>query len=517
MSSIVTHRMTENKLLAQESYDIYVAVAEGVDTGLVVIRDNIFFFVNRRACEIFGYKKEELLAMKVPDVVYPDDRQLALERISKRISGKTVYPYRTEMRIVHGSGEIRWIETRSTRIRWQEGWAILVFINDIHERKLDRVQVLEQKAFLESILDDSDLFVAVIDVGENGEFTFNFFSRAFERMTGLHADDFIGLTPERLIGIIPPESSADINGLFTRCVATGKTVPFEDYIPIMGKTSWWYGTLTPVIDETGRVYRIIGSIIDFTIRKNLENELEEYRQHLESLVKERTLQLEEQLRRVREAEHEVRSLSERLIEVQEKERREIGGLLHDEVGGTLTMLRLASDRVAKKLGGKGTGLLGEINQMINDAADQVRYISHTMRPAMLDDYGLLEALDWFIEGYETKTGVKVTFTHTGLGAKMPAKTETAAYRIIQEAMTNAARHSRAEHLDLHVACHEGNLTATIHDRGQGFDPRIASHGFGLSQMQDLANLTGGTLTVESALESGTKVSFSLPVNQECAP
>ncbi len=207
----------------------------------------------------------------------------------------------------------------------------------------------------------------------------------------------------------------------------------------------------------------------------------------------------------------IRSLSRRLLEVQEAERREIGSLLHDEVGGTLTVLKLALNQVRKIYGAKAEASLNEINEIINELADQVRHVSHTMRPSMLDDYGLIEALQWFIERYERRTNIKANLRYSGMTERLPSHIETTTYRIIQEALNNAGKYSGSETVDIEIDCHGGVLHASVKDKGTGFDTSSKYAGTGLRGMHDMAELAGGRLTIQSSQDKGTTISVHLPV------
>jgi PAS domain S-box-containing protein len=214
----------------------------------------------------------------------------------------------------------------------------------------------------------------------------------------------------------------------------------------------------------------------------------------------------------KEAEEKVKSLSQRLMEVQEKERRELGHALHDEIGGTITVLKLALSQAKGKQNEEAESALKEVNEIVDELAAEVRYISHSMRPSMLDDYGLLEALQWYVERYRERTGISVIFTHSGAKRRFPAKIETAAYRIIQEALTNAARYSDARIVGVDLSQRRGVLTISVSDEGRGFSPEDVHEGTGLSGMQDMAELAGGLLTVDSSPGEGTYITVKLPVD-----
>ena len=212
------------------------------------------------------------------------------------------------------------------------------------------------------------------------------------------------------------------------------------------------------------------------------------------------------------AEAMVQKLSLRLIESQEKERRKIGHELHDEVGGMLTALKLALHNAQRQLGEEAQPVLAEVNTLLDETVDVVSTLSHSMRPGILDDFGVLEALKWYFDRYTSQTGIQVKFTQDGLEKRLPGMVETAAYRIVQEALTNVARYAGTGEVIVSIRCTTGKLHIQVEDHGRGFDPsQLSPESNGISGMQDRAFLAGGTLTINSSPGNGTAVDCKLPL------
>lgn len=215
---------------------------------------------------------------------------------------------------------------------------------------------------------------------------------------------------------------------------------------------------------------------------------------------------------LRRAAERIRTLSRRLIEAQEKERRKIGHELHDEVGGALTGIKLALNRAAKKLGKRAQRELSEVEALLDDTMDLVSTLSHAMRPDVLDEFGLVEALKWYFARYTRQTGIKVDFRQTGLAGCCPDTVETAAYRIVQESLTNVARYAGVDSVTVTVRGDSDKLHIQVEDRGRGFDPReMDGSSSGVIGMQDRAFLAGGELVVDSSPGRGTCVTCELPL------
>jgi PAS domain S-box-containing protein len=216
------------------------------------------------------------------------------------------------------------------------------------------------------------------------------------------------------------------------------------------------------------------------------------------------------------AEVALQALSIRLMEVQETERKHLARELHDEIGQLLTslrlLLRLNGDLPADALNTR----FEQARVIVDDLLGRVRGLSFDLRPADLDQLGLLPALLGLFERYTAQTGVLVNFKHQGVDRRFAPQVETGAYRIVQEALTNAARHAGVADLRVRVWTDADKLHLQIEDRGYGFDPEAAlraPRSSGLIGMQERSMLLGGRLAIESSPGSGTTITAELPLDK----
>jgi len=211
----------------------------------------------------------------------------------------------------------------------------------------------------------------------------------------------------------------------------------------------------------------------------------------------------------------LRILSRRLLEIQEQERRHLARELHDEIGQELTGLKLTLEMTARRPAEQIQAGMDKALSQVRDLTARVRDLSLQLRPSMLDDLGLLSALLWHVQRYTDQTGIHVAFEHVGLDRRLfPPEVETAAFRIIQEALTNVARHARVVEVTVRICLDQNLLFVLVEDHGLGFDPRAVSHGAnsgGLGGMRERAALLGGYLVVDSEHGSGTRVVAEFPV------
>ena len=194
--------------------------------------------------------------------------------------------------------------------------------------------------------------------------------------------------------------------------------------------------------------------------------------------------------------------------MQETERRHLARELHDEIGQYLTGVSFVLDELQRLPLNSARPLLGEAHKLVDDLITRVRDLSLDLRPAMLDDLGLLPALLWLFERFSKQTNVEIEFRHSGLDRRFQHEVETAAYRIVQEALTNVARHAGVSKARVHVSADHRLLSVMIADHGKGFDPDAvlgAGATGGFLGMRERASFAGGRLSVESGVGTGTRV------------
>lgn len=210
---------------------------------------------------------------------------------------------------------------------------------------------------------------------------------------------------------------------------------------------------------------------------------------------------------------EIVSLSARLVDAQETERRTISRELHDQVGQTLNAVLVDAANLSKRIPPDdeiGQRYLNNIRSFADSSVNSIRDISLLLRPSMLDDLGLIPALEWQARETSRRTGIDVRVSAENVDDTLPDAIRTCVYRIVQEALQNVARHSAAQHARVAVKQPNGALSLTIEDDGKGFDPK-RTKGMGLLGMEERVKQLGGHLEVHSEPGKGTKLTVSLPV------
>jgi signal transduction histidine kinase len=207
-----------------------------------------------------------------------------------------------------------------------------------------------------------------------------------------------------------------------------------------------------------------------------------------------------------------RDALKRVVDAQELERRRLARELHDETGQALTSILLGLKALEETLEGDDSrAATANLRELVVATLQDVRRLAVELRPSVLDDFGLVAALENLTSSFAEQTGIAVDYA-TALGeSRLPGEVETALYRIVQEALTNVVKHARARRVSIALTRMEGSVKAVIEDDGRGFDSASPDGGHGLIGMQERLALLGGRLRIESSEAAGTTIAAEVPV------
>ena len=452
---------------------------------LVVLVDpagRITLFNN--ACEaLTGYRREEALGRNLMEFLVPPEWMgIVQQRFSDPFAPEVGVPHENPWRTK--SGEQRLIRWRCTAFKTADSERpyILGIGTDVTEQRRIEEMTRAQSRLLERFFESTLTCAVLLD----RDFNFIRVNQAYARACQRDVSDFPGRNHFDLY----PSDARTIFEEVVRSkrprVAESRPFRFPDH-PEWGVT-YWDWTLVPVLDDRGEVELLLFCLNDVTERERAGQEL-------------------------REAMNQLRGLSRQLVDIQEQERRRIARELHDEIGQSLTVLKLALENRIGEQGSLADPRLKDALATASDLVQGVRRIAFDLRPPMLDDLGLLSALVWLFERCRAQGDLYVDFRHSGLQARLPQDIETAVFRISQEALTNVIRHAGAPQAEVAVWVLNDSIVLRIEDKGCGFDPaaaRQSGRGAGLLGMQERAALLGGMLTIDTGTGTGTTITAELP-------
>jgi signal transduction histidine kinase len=214
-----------------------------------------------------------------------------------------------------------------------------------------------------------------------------------------------------------------------------------------------------------------------------------------------------------EAEHQMRQLAQERDAAQEEERKHLSRELHDHVAQVLTALRMELGRIERARApadARVGAAVAESKKLVDDMFRTVRDLALGLRPSMLDDFGLLAALEWYVRDVINRYGLNVELRMEGDFDALPERHRTCVYRAVQEALTNCVRHARAHSINVSVTSDGEHLAVTVIDDGIGFDSTRRHAGLGLRGIEERVKELQGVLTIDKADTGGTKLAIRLP-------
>ncbi len=224
---------------------------------------------------------------------------------------------------------------------------------------------------------------------------------------------------------------------------------------------------------------------------------------------------------VQAGQERLRVLAQQVVSAQEEERRRIAQELHDELGQALTGIVFDLAAIEKELPPESTPAikdkLAEASSLTYQLDERVSEIALDLRPYMLDDLGLLPTLRWYVNRYTKRLNIEVEIEAMSLEERLPPQVETALYRVVQEALTNVARHAQANRVSVRLERKESTVTVFVEDDGRGFDvekiagPHPPERGAGLLGIRERVASLGGTFSIQSRPGQGTRLTIEIPV------
>ena len=476
----------------KQALDWQKAIFEGSrDAIFIAGADSKFISVNAAACALTGYSKAELLTMRIPDLHADVDRHAYQKYHARIMVGEEIL---SAAKILRKDGSRIATEFNNRRIVIDGVPYMHTTARDITERNRAEEALRASEEQYRRLVETAHDLIWSIDA--EGKFTF----------LNSAAQELFGYSPAELIGrsfleIGGPDNYPDSLETFSQFIAqTDKFGEVEAHVRHRDGRQFILSINSTVLrDSNGAAIGMTGTSRDITEIKRAE--------------KERERLLEE----VRAGRERLQNLAHQLVTAQESERRFVANELHDEIGQALTGLKIMLDTWGKLPAGVIASRLSEAQELAGKLVDQVHDLSLDLHPTMLDDLGLVPALLWCFKRYTSQTGVRVSFDQSGLDGRFAPEIETAAFRIVQEALTNVARHAGVREATVRVWATEGVLHIQIQDHGKGFRAKrdsTASASVGLAGMRERSLALGGEIVVESNPGIGTQVMVELPLAKQ---
>jgi len=536
LSDITERRNAEERLRASDERFRAIFNQVTVGVGLTDLTGR-FALVNQRYCDIVGYTPDELLSMSMQDLTYPDDVAYSLKLFQSL--AETGSPFQIEKRYLRKDGSIVWVNNSVSAIRDASGKpeyevAVVLDVTDrkraqeelvrahdeLERRVFERTEQLtaanealrlevEERKRTEADLRRSEAYLAEGQrLSHTGSFCWNistggvYWSQETYRICGFQPEEVQPSGP-LFFEIVQSDDRPVVERELARAVEERSDYELEfRIVRDHGQIRYIHSVGHPVLNQSGDVIEVIGTVLDVTEHKLAERELQKETEERNRLAQERT------------------NLLRQLTVTQEAERRRISREMHDQLGQQLSALTLKLAALKETYGAHGElrEQLNTLEAMVRQLDTDVDLLIRELRPIALDDLGLRAALSNYVNNWSKHCGVRAELHVSGMEqGRLPNEIETALYRVTQEALTNVAKHAHAQNVGILLDRRSDHVSLIVEDDGTGFDGENAfnprERGLGLIGMRERIVLVGGTLDVESRPGAGVTVFVRIPVPQ----
>jgi len=442
-----------------------------------------FVYANKGAIGSIGFSRDELLRMSPLDVLplLPEPECRAF--IAPLISGKKK-TRRFESMARRKDGTDFPVETQLQLVQEEGGSSLFVaVVRNVTKRKIAEKELRRQKNLMWQVIDTDPNLIFVKDV--QGRFLLA--NQAIADFYGVTIKDMIGKKNDQ-VNVNPQEVEKFLEADHEVIKSRHKLV-LNELVTRNGRQLWLHTVKRPLLQDDGTV-NVLGIGVDITELKLSESKLAESYKELQRLA----LYLEN---------------------VRAEERAQIARNLHDEMGATLAALKMRIAWLASKLPGGMPHLsteVGHISGLVTAGIKTLRQVVTELRPNLLDDIGLEAAVRDHVKRFQHDTQIECKLGLPEGEVKLNEGQSVTIFRIIQESLSNVAKHARASEVDIRFGQGGDSLLLRIKDNGIGFDPERKHQSFGLLGIKERALMIGGTATITSAPGEGTLVSLSIPCN-----
>jgi PAS domain S-box-containing protein len=478
IADITAQRQAEDAL--RESESKYRLLAETARCGIFIFRpDGAFCYVNPRVEAFTGYSSGELLAMSVWDLVHPDSAEVARMRAADR-SRLEAGPVRFECKVATKSGDTRWIDFTATPTEYEGKPAILGTTFDITGSKRHEQEANERAAVLHTLIANSPFGILVGDKDHRVQF----YNAAFQHMFRYSGEDLLGRDPDDLVSLPENEEAREIS----KRVLSGETV----HTKVVRRR------------KDGSRVNVELHAIPLMVDNAFAGCFGIYQDITERV----------------ESETKLRALRDRLTRVQDEERAHVARELHDNIGQRLAVLACQLAEVQKTSRLRAPSVVDQLqasSKLLEEICADTHRLSHRLHPSQVALVGLTKALATYCADFGRQNGIQVDFKHEKV-PDLPSTVTTCLYRVAQEALKNAEKHSGAHRVQVRLAATSDAVSLCVSDSGRGFSngESESGPGLGLMSMAERVRSVGGELSVQSAINGGTRVEASIPLPRTSA-
>ncbi len=469
----------------------YRALVETTNDWLwEVDADAVYTYASPRVRDILGYAPEEVIGRRPADLMPPDEARRVSELFAELAAERRPLVLLENVNL-HKDGRRVVLETSALPVFDDDGnWRGYRGIDrDITARKLAEEAYRESEVRFRSMAANVPGMVFQFALRAEGQLAFQFASEGAWALCGVAPSDLVQ-DAERFLALLVPEDRAQFLAGLGGSVRELGAWNWEGRLTVAGDTKWVNWRASPRRLGDGTVLWD-GVAVNITETRTSQEALEQSQKQLQAL-------------------------SDYLQTAREEEKAHIAREIHDELGGTLTALKMDAYWLAKKLPEEFQPVqdkLGGMLAMIDGAVQTTRRICSELRPTVLDDLGLVAAIEWQVAEFEKRMSIGCVFHRPAREIELEAGMAVALFRILQESLTNVARHAEASKVYVMVQATDRNVCLAIEDNGRGIAPRAmeAGHSHGLRGIRERVRQFGGEVDIIGEAGKGTSVLVQLPL------
>jgi len=487
--NITDRKLAGEKLKRSEQF-YRALITNSLDGMLLMNADGKITFASPSVKHVLGYEVDEILNRNGFEFVHPDDIKWAFESFQKEVVEQPEVKF-IVVRLLNKSGEWLWCMVRGHNLLGNKYVnSLVVYFHDDTLRKKATDALKESERQFRNLIRDIQLGVVLQDKHGRNILCNDAFAQMFastkEEILGIEIQD-IAIDPIHEDGRrFSQEERPTYKAIFTKQPA--RDVVMGIIRPNVNHRVWLLINADPVLDEKGELLHIICCVKDITDRKKME---------------------EDQM--IKQMQHQ-RQLTQASIDGQEKERKEIGKELHDNIGQQLTTIKLFLD-IAKTTADDTTNEMVSMGlKGISDVINDIREMSRSLVPSTLKDLGLVESIAELVDSFTRTQAIHISFVHEGFHEDLLQENQRLAlFRIIQEQLNNIVKHARADHANIRLGRRDRLVTLEISDDGTGFDVDKIKKGLGFINIRNRAELLDGLSEIISSPGKGCILKVVLPV------
>jgi PAS domain S-box-containing protein len=469
---VTARRQAEEAL--RESEERFRRVVEHIGDALFVDDvDGHIVFANDQFLNLFGFRREELLSIALEDYVAPEYRAELRGRHDRRLRGE-VMPTQFEYEGIRRDGTRMWLQVDVVPIKDQTGKLVGTqsAVRDITDRKRAEDAMRESEERFRFVANTVPVMIWM----SGPDMLCTYFNQPWLEFTGRPLEAELGNGWSEGVHAEDLKACMDI---YSRAFDRHESFKMQYRLRRHdGEYRWVFDIGVPRLNPDGSFAGYIGSCIDITDRKLAEEALAD--------------------------------MGRRLIEAHEEERAWIARELHDDINQRIALLAIELEQLKQDIPDSATAShehIRQLRQRLSDIGKDIQALSHRLHSSKLEYLGIVAATGSFCKELSEQHNVEIEFTHSGITRSVPKEISLCLFRVLQEALQNAVKHSHVRYFKVHLQGTPEEIQLSVSDTGVGFDPiaAISGRGLGLISMQERVHLINGDLSIESQADRGTTI------------